>query len=331
MKHSFNNKTILITGGAGFIGSNVAFFIQNNYPQSNIIIFDIFRKEDINSEHNPKSFGHYKNLIGFKGNIICGDISNDDDLRSLNYYDIDYIFHFAAISNTRIYEQETIMRTNVNSFYKLLYIAKNHQAQLVYASSASVYGLSPSPQKIGNETPNTPYGFSKYAMDQIASYFVKKNPSIKIIGLRFFNVYGEKEYFKGNTASMIIQLGHQILACKKPRLFNESDKIMRDFVYIKDVVKACILASNSQRSGIYNIGSGMDRSFQNIVEILQKELNTDLSISYFENPYQEYQIDTRADISLSQEFLNYTPSYNLEEGIKDYLPYIKETFKWISK
>jgi len=120
----FNHKTILITGGAGFIGSNLAFYFQNNYPDSHIVVFDCFRSGSKFDNGNLQSFGHYKNLIGFSGDVICGNINNKDNLALLNDYQFDYIFHQAAISDTRVYDQEAVMRTNVNSFYDLLEKAK---------------------------------------------------------------------------------------------------------------------------------------------------------------------------------------------------------------
>ena len=127
-KINFNNKTILITGGAGFIGSNLAFYFQANFPKSKVTVFDCFRNNETFQNGNQKSFGHYNNLIGFRGDIICGNINNKDDLSLLNDYKFDVIFHHAAISDTRIYDQEIIMRTNVNSFYDILELTKNHNA-----------------------------------------------------------------------------------------------------------------------------------------------------------------------------------------------------------
>jgi len=319
-KLDFNNKTILITGGAGFIGSNLAFYFQENYPKSNIVVFDSFRNEDLFPNGNLKSFGHYKNLIGFIGDVICGNINNNNDLSLLNDYNFDYIFHQAAISDTRVYDQEIIMRTNVNSFYKLIDLAKKNKASLVYASSAAVYGSVPAPQTLGQESPENPYGYSKYAMDKIADSYRILNQEINIVGLRYFNVYGHNEFYKGKTASMVIQLGHQILNGNAPRLFENSNKIFRDFIYIDDVVQANIKACNT--NGTFNVGTGKPRSFQDIADILQNQLKTNLGTEYFHNPYDGYQSNTNADISLSKADFGFNPTISLEDGITKYLPEI---------
>ena len=322
-KQNFNNKTILITGGAGFIGSNLAFYFQQNFPNSNIIIFDCFRSELIFSNGNPQSFGHYKNLIGFKGKIICGNINNENHLKLLSDFDFDFIFHQAAISDTRVYDQTMVIETNVNSFYSLLKIAKKNNATMVYASSAATYGSLPSPQTVGKESPENPYGFSKLMMDQIAYQYSKENPEMIIVGLRYFNVYGPKEFFKEKTSSMVIQLGHQILSGNAPKLFEGSDKILRDFIYIDDVIQANIKACSSKKNGTYNIGTGTPRSFQDIADILQKELNTNFQTQYFPNPFEGYQIHTQAEISSSIKYLNFNPKITLESGIKSYITEIK--------
>jgi ADP-L-glycero-D-manno-heptose 6-epimerase len=319
----FNNKTILITGGAGFIGSNLAFYFQENFPNSKVIVFDCFRSDEIFPNGNLKSFGHYKNLIGFKGDIICGNINNQNDLALLGDYKFDYVFHQAAISDTRIYDQKIIMKTNVNSFYDLLAIAKKDRAVMVYASSAATYGNLESPQTVGKESPENPYGYSKYIMDKIATRYSKENPDLIIVGLRFFNVYGPREYYKANTSSMVIQLGHQILDGKAPRLFKGSDQIFRDFIYIDDVLQATIKACDPKQNGTYNVGTGILRSFQDIADILQNELGTDLGTEYFNNPYDGYQIHTQANISASKDNLGFEPKVSLEQGIKSYIPEIK--------
>lgn len=319
----FNNKTILITGGAGFIGSNLAFYFQKNYPDSHVVVFDCFRSEETFDNGNLKSFGHYKNLIGFTGDVVCGNINSKADLALLDDLKFNYIFHHAAISDTRVYNQEIVMQTNVNSFYDLLNKAKDDDAVMVYASSAATYGNLPSPQTVGKESPENIYGYSKYMMEQIARQYGKENPDMVIVGLRFFNVYGPREYYKAKTASMVIQLGHQILSGKAPRLFEGSNKIMRDFINIDDVIQANIRACDTTQNGVYNVGTGKPRSFQDIADLLQQELGTNLGTEYFPNPYDGYQMDTQADISAIQANLNFEPIISLEAGIKAYIPEIR--------
>ena len=140
------------------------------------------------SNGNLKSFGHYKNLIGFKGKVICGDLTNKKDIELLGVFNFDFIFHQAAISDTRINDQELVLRTNVNSFYDILKITKKCRATLVYASSAALYGNRMSPQTVGMELPINPYGYSKYAMDQMAQGFIQSNTELTNVGLRYFNV-----------------------------------------------------------------------------------------------------------------------------------------------
>ena len=322
-KTNFNNKTILITGGAGFIGSNLAFYFQENFPESTVVVFDCFRSGLKFSNSNLTSFGHYKNLVGFKGDVICGNINNQDDLSLLNKYKFDYIFHHAAISDTRVYDQEIVIKTNVNSFIDILNIAIKDNSVIVYASSAATYGSLPSPQIVGKENPENPYGFSKFLMDQIAYRYINENPDATIVGLRFFNVYGSREFYKGSTSSMVIQLGHQILDGKAPKLFEGSDQIKRDFIYIKDVIQANIKACSPKINGIYNVGTGIPRSFQDIANILQNELRSNLGTEYFPNPFQGYQMHTQANIESSKINLGFSPEFSLEEGIADYILEIK--------
>ncbi len=323
---NFNAKSILITGGAGFIGSNLAFYFQKNYPNANIVVFDKFRNEETFSNGSLKSFGHFKNLIGFNGTVISGDITDKEDIKKLAGYKFDYIFHEAAISDTTVSDQKLMIDTNVNAFVSLLEMAKKMKACMVYASSGATYGDSDR-FSIGYEKPNNVYGFSKLMMDNIAKKYIKEG-DISIVGLRYFNVYGEREFFKNKTASMVLQFGLQLLRGESAKLFVGSDKIKRDFIYIEDVIQANIKACNPKKSGIYNVGTGKARSFQDIVDILKKELNIKRDDTYIPNPYEkQYQFFTEADISLSKEFLDYNPRYSLEDGIRAYLPEILRIYE----
>lgn len=327
-KIDYNKKTILITGAAGFIGSNLCFYFQKNYPKANIVALDCFRSGETFTNGNLKSFGHFKNLIGFKGIVISGDINDKQLLKNLEEnYNFDYIFHQAAISDTTAQEQDLMIKTNVNAYENLLKMAIKHKANMIYASSAATYGDSDT-FEIGYEQPNNVYGFSKVMMDNITYKYLQKGVDINIVGLKYFNVYGPREYYKNKTASMVVQFGHQILNNLTPKLFEGSDKILRDFIYIEDVIQANIKACEPKKSGVYNVGTGKARSFEDIVNVLQKELNIDNGKEYIPNPYVgQYQFFTQANIDATKENLEYEPQYSLEDGIKAYVPEIKRLFE----
>ena len=315
----FNGKTILITGGAGFVGSNIAFHIQENYPDARIVIFDAF------------VLGHFKNLTGFRGELISGDIGNKEDLNRLRDYQFDFIFHEAAISDTTVMDQKLVTHINTNAFKDILDFAIEQKANIVYASSAGTYGNSPAPNRVGEgEIPENVYGFSKLMMDHVAYEYMKKHTEISIVGLRYFNVYGPREVYKGTTASMILQLGLQILSHEKtgklPKLFKWGEQ-KRDFVYIEDVVQANILGAVSKKSGVFNVGFGKARMFNEVLGNLHKELDIYTEIEYIDNPYSFYQNHTEADIAPTKEILGYSPNFSLEEGIKAYVPEIRKIYE----
>ncbi|WP_270965812.1 ADP-glyceromanno-heptose 6-epimerase [Campylobacter upsaliensis] len=308
---------IIITGGAGFIGSNLALALQEKHE---VLIIDKMRSDKRLDNGNLESFGHFKNLLDFKGELFVGDICEAKSFDVMREFKPDIIFHQAAISDTTAYNQTQVLSVNLNSFKDFIKLAIKCDSKLIYASSASVYGDMPSPQKVGYEEPKNPYAFSKLMMDKLAQKYFNE---LHIVGLRYFNIYGKNEFFKGKTASMILQFGLQILSGKNPRLFEGSEKIYRDFTYIKDVVNANLKALET-KSGIYNVGSGKARTFKDIVDILQKELGTNLDYEWIKNPYEKaYQFHTQAH--LNENF--YKGKFELETGIRDYLPEIKRIFE----
>ncbi len=305
---------ILITGGAGFIGSNLALTLQEKYPDAKIYVLDNF------------SSGHFKNLTGFRGEIITGDIRDRelwDYIRK--HFTFDVIFHKAAITDTTVEDQRLMMETNADSFRYILDLALEWGAKVIYASSAGVYGKTPPPMREDEGLqPENIYGFSKLMMDRIAMGYMERYPELKVVGLRYFNVYGPREQYKGKSASMVYQLALKMIHGQKPRLFKWGEQ-RRDFVYIKDAIKANLLALERDVSGIFNVGTGEARSFNEIVEILNRELGTSYEVEYFDCPYDFYQEFTQADLTKAKEVLGYGPEYNLEEGIREYVEYIRLT------
>ena len=320
------NKRILITGGAGFIGSNLALYFQKYHPKAEVVVFDCFRGQD--SEMGLGSLGHFENLLGFEGEVIAGNINNKEDLEKLESFD--YVFHQAAISDTTIQDQEIALRSNVNAFKDLLRWCHKNKTAMIYASSAGVYGNTAAPNRVGHgEIPENVYGFSKLMMDNLAHKYMRSTnkEGVSVIGLRYFNVYGENEFHKGRTASMVLQLGMQALKQKKVRLFKGGEQ-MRDFVYVQDVIQAnikAVQAIQSRIKGIYNVGTGIARSYNDVIDCLKNSLG-DFDVEYFENPYKFFQTHTQADIALTRQDLGYEPKFSLEDGIKSYLEQIQTLY-----
>lgn len=323
---NLNKKRIVITGGAGFIGSAIAHHLDKNYPDCEVLVIDTFRSEESFSNGNLKSFGHFKNLLGFSKEIYEGDITKKRTIKEIKKFQPDIIFHKAAISDTTVLDQGIMVKTNLNAYRDLLLLCEQKNIKMVYASSGATYGDAKSPQKVWEcEKPKNIYGFSKLAMDYLSLKYIKKG--LHIVGLRYFNVYGKGEFFKNTTASMVLQFAHQILKKEPPKLFENSDKIFRDFIYIEDVIDANIKALSAKKCGIYNVGTAKPRSFQDIADILQLNLKTDYGNKYIKNPHKAYQYHTQAYMKDSKKYLDFEAKYSLEEGIKDYLPEIKRLFK----
>lgn len=297
-------KKYLVTGGAGFIGSNIAKTLEAQGHE--VTVLDDFSKN-----------GHFKNLIGFKGDVITADLF--EYMPTDMYFDA--IFHEAAITDTTVMDQKAMMEQNVEAFKNLLtFAADNEIKKVIYASSAATYGNGPVPNVETQPThPENVYGFSKAIMDNVARQFADDNNDMKIIGLRYFNVYGPGEYFKGKMASMVYQLYNQMKAGKRPRVFKHGEQ-MRDFVYVKDIVKINLCAlNNGKETGVYNAATGIPRDYNDIIKCLNKELGTNLEPEYIDNPYPFFQLKTQADITKSKEKLGYEPDYSLEAGIADYV------------
>src|SRR4029077_10664412 len=165
------------------------------------------------------------------------------------------------------------------------------------------------------------YAFSKAIMDNLAMREAKENPSWIIVGLRYFNVYGPRETHKGVPASMVYHLAQQMKAGQRPRIFKHGDQ-KRDFVYVKDVVDGSIRALEAKESGIYNLGSGQARSFNELVDALNKCLGTKFQPDYIENPHAHYQNFTEADLDRVRGALGYQPQFSLERGVADYVEWL---------
>ena len=305
-----SSPNIAVTGGAGFIGSNLTLALQEKIPDVRLIVIDDFRS------------GDFKNLEGYRGDFVAANLATLDWREQFGDEKFDAIFHLASITDTTNHDQFEQVHDNVESFRRLLNFARPTRTRVVYASSASTYGpASEASVESNGAAPANIYAFSKTVMDNIALREAMDATEWIVIGLRYFNVYGPRETHKGVPASMIYHLSKQMKAGQRPRIFKQGEQ-KRDFVYVKDVVEGSILALEATKSGIYNLGCGQARSFNELVDVLNKCLGTKLQPDYIDNPHAHYQDFTEADLRKVREGLGYQPQFPLEAGVRDYMKWL---------
>jgi ADP-L-glycero-D-manno-heptose 6-epimerase len=301
---------LVVTGGAGFVGSNLTLALQEKFPDAHITVIDDFRS------------GNFKNLAGYSGDLVAQNLATLDWHEQFGDEMLDTIFHLASITDTTNHDQFEQVHDNVESFRRILNFARPTKTRIVYASSAATYGSATEASvESNNAAPANVYAFSKVIMDNIARRAAAESPDWIIVGLRYFNVYGPREAHKGVPASMVYHLSRQMKTGQRPRIFKHGEQ-KRDFVYVKDVVEGSIRALDAQGSGIYNLGSGQARSFNELVDVLNKCLGTNFPPDYIDNPHAHYQNFTQADLTNARGALGYEPRFPLEDGVRDYMQWL---------
>ncbi len=298
---------ILVTGGAGFVGANLAFTLLEKFSGVEVTILD-----DLSS-------GDLHNIVDFKGELIEGRVEDEDLIGSLAGKGFNYIFHQAAITDTTVTDRKKMMDVNVGGLRNILRLARKEKAGVVYASSAGVYGNGAVPMKESQKlSPHNLYAESKIKGDELVQHFLREEREIPVSGLRYFNVYGPREIYKNNAASMIWQLSLQVKDGHRPRIFKYGEQA-RDFIFVKDIVNANLRAMESRVSGIFNVGTGKMTTFNRIIEVLNDVLQTNHQPEYFDNPYGFYQDYTQADTTLAEKKLGFQAQYSIEAGMREYL------------
>lgn len=305
-----NPASFLVTGGAGFIGSNLALALQEKFPDARLTVIDDFRS------------GDFKNLRGYRGDFVAADLASLNWRAQFGKEQFDAIFHLASITDTTLHDQFSQMHDNVESFRRLLRFARRNCTRIVYASSAATYGAASGINREADEAaPANVYAFSKAMMDNLARRAAADDPEWKIVGLRYFNVYGPREAHKGVPASMILHLSRQMKEGKRPRIFKHGEQ-KRDFVYVQDIVQGTLRALEAKESGIFNLGSGQARTFNELIAILNQSLGANYEPEYFDNPHAHYQNHTEADLTNVRKSLGYEPQFPLEKGVADYMRWL---------
>jgi ADP-L-glycero-D-manno-heptose 6-epimerase len=310
---------IIITGAAGFIGSCLVEKL-NEEGLTDLILVDDFTK--IEKKGN------------LKGKIFSAKIERTDFFNWLNENnkEIDFIFHIGARTDTTEFDKSIFDELNVNYSKKIWGISSEYKIPLVYASSAATYGLGEYGYEDNHEVvsklkPLNPYGDSKNDFDKWA--LEQQNQPPFWAGLKFFNVYGPNEYHKGRMASVIFHAFHQISVNNRMKLFRSHNPKykdggqLRDFIYVKDLINVCFFLLKSQpESGIYNLGSGTARTFNDLAISTFNALNKAIEIDFIDTPLDirdKYQYFTEANMSKLKNSGYQDEFYSLEEGVFDYV------------
>lgn len=310
---------IVVTGAAGFIASCLVSKL-NKSGRGDIVVVDDFSKTE--------------KANNLDGKQLIAKVSRSEFHSWLNEFgsEVEFVFHLGARTDTTEFDHNIFDELNLNYSKFVWDLCSRFEIPLVYASSAATYGLGELGYKDSHELPPklkplNPYGESKNDFDIWA--LTQENTPPFWAGLKFFNVYGPNEYHKGRMASVVYHAFNQITEKNELKLFKshhpdyKDGEQLRDFVYVKDVVKVCMfLLKNRPQSGLYNLGTGRARSFLDLGKNVFKAMSKDENINFIDTPIDirdKYQYFTEADMSKLIQ-AGYSDSFmTLEEGIDDYV------------
>ncbi len=316
---------IIVTGGAGFIGSNLVKAL-NERGRTDVLVVD-----------NLSRGAKFVNLVDCdildyldKDDFLAGVMANRDFAEP-----IEAVFHQGACTVTTEWDGRFMMRTNFDYSKALLYYCLERRIPYIYASSAAVYGAGKVfKEERQHEAPLNVYGYSKFLFDQ---YVLRRWRRLnnQVVGLRYFNVYGPCEQHKGSMASMAFHLRNQLLSTGRMRLFQGSEgygdgEQRRDFVYVGDVVAVNLwFLDHPDKSGIYNVGTGRSQSFNELARaVLAWHGHGDIEYIPFPESLQgHYQSFTEADISTLRKSGYQAAFKTVEEGVKLYMEWLSRRWR----
>lgn len=291
--------SILVTGGAGFIGSHLVEALLSDGEE--VVVLD--------NMHT----GNPDKLEGLQGSLKLIQ-AGCNDLPGMDLYPQN-IYHLGIPSSSPMYKTDPyLVGEALNGFISVLELARRSQARLVYASSSSLYsGLTPPHREDMTIQVTDYYTEARLAMERMAELYHKLY-GVKSAGMRFFSVYGPREESKKQYANMVSQFLWQMRRGEEPVIFGDGEQT-RDFVYVQDVVVALRMAMQSDHHSILNVGSGRSHSFNDVIEMINTQLKVNIKPKYIENPIKNYVRDTLAYTSKCKEILGFKANISLDEGI----------------
>ena len=313
------HKIILLTGAAGFIGSYLLGYL-NKKGFSEIIIADDFSEEDKWFNFDSKQF-----IAKVEREQLFEWLKKEQP-------QIDFVFHLGARTDTTEFDYSVHEKLNVQYSKSIWNYCADKNIPLVYASSAATYGngdlgYNDDHEIVEKLQPLNPYGISKNEFDKWALKQAAQPPFWA--GLKFFNVYGPNEYHKGRMASVIFHSFNQVKSTGKVKLFRshkpdfKDGQQLRDFIYVEDVARVCYwLMENPIASGLYNLGTGKARTFEDLVKATFTAMSREPVIEYIDMPEDirdKYQYFTEADMTKLRSTGYEEKFYSLEDGVADYV------------
>jgi UDP-glucose 4-epimerase len=299
---NMKNKSIIVTGGAGFIGSNL---VERLAGENKVYVID--------NMHT----GSKENL---RHAMKVGDVELiKDDAKNIGRkgIDADYVFHLGIYSSSPMYkENPSLVGEVVDGIISVLEYAKAHDVPIVFASTSSIYnGLKPPHKEDMIPKVTDYYTEARISCERLAELYAKLH-GIDIAAMRFFSVYGKHEESKGRYANLVSQFLWAIMKGEQPTIYGNGEQ-RRDFIFADDVAEAMLLAAKKNRGfNTYNVGTGRNYSLNELVEMLNSELSTDIKPKYVKMPMNNYVFETLAHTEKAERMLGFKAKTPLKKGIK---------------
>jgi len=308
---TLNRGTFIVTGGAGFIGSRLVRRLLARGCE--VIVIDNF---------HSGSLSNLEDILD-KVELIEGRSKKISELK----VKADGVFHLGIYSSSPMYrENPNLVSEVIEDGIAVLEYCKETGCPLVYASTSSLYNGNPLPYK--EDMPvfvMDYYTEARYYLERLSELY-RNMHGVRSIGLRLFSVYGENEIPKGRYANMISQFTWSLLKGEVPTIYGDGSQT-RDFIYVEDVVDALLISMSSEKEGIFNIGTGIETSFNEVFHMIRNAIGTGIEPKYVPCPIKNYVYRTRADTEKAEKELGFKAKTSLNEGIKKLVDYYRNNLR----